>query len=185
MTMRYLWNVSHWLRRPGSLLLVGCLCLAQPLFAQSVLRVGMTPGIPPLHYYSEGKLVGVDPDSAKTVAEILSRRLEIVSLPADRLRPALLGGDIDVIMSGLVVEDAANSDLMFAEPYLRAGQMAILHETGVTGFGQPWAIYHEGVRIGVEPGSSGEDFAERELNDAEVSRFSSTEAAFAALREGA
>ena len=164
------------------LLFIGCFCLAPQIFAQT-LRVGITPGVPPLHYYSEGRLVGVDPDSARTVAEILSRRLEIVPLPANQLRPALLDGDIDVIMSGLVMENAVNSKLIFAEPYLRAGQMAILHETAVTGFGQPWAIYREGVRIGVEPDSTGETFAERELRDARISRFASKEAAFTALRE--
>ena len=173
---------SRWLRRYCGLLFIGSFCLAPQLFAQA-LRVGMTPGVPPLHYYSEGRLVGVDPDSARTVAEILSRRLEIVPLPANQLRPALLDGDIDVIMSGLVMENAVNSNLIFAEPYLRAGQMAILHETAVTGFGQPWAIYREGVRIGVEPDSTGETFAERELRDARISGFASKEAAFTALRE--
>lgn len=174
--------LSRWLRRTSGLLFIGCFCVAPQLFAQA-LRVGMAPGVPPLHYYSEGRLVGVDPDSARTVAEILSRRLEIVPLPAERLRPALLDGDIDVIMSGLVIENAINSGLAFAEPYLRAGQMAILHETAVTGFGQPWAIYREGVRIGVEPDSTGESFAEKELRDARISRFASKKAAFTALRE--
>lgn len=167
----------------GVVLAIACLSLATPLSAQSVLRVGMTPGVPPLHYYSEGRLVGVDPDSAKTVAEILSRRLELVPLPADRLRPALLNGDIDVIMSGLVVEDIANGDLMFAQPYLRAGQMAILHESAVTGFGQPWAVYREGVRIGVRPESAGAAFAERELPDADIQYYPGGDDAFAALRD--
>lgn len=183
MKLSDLFSMPRWPRRSWHLALVVCLCFAQTLFAQSVLRVGMTPGVPPLHYYSEGQLVGVDPDSAKTVAEILSRRLEITSLPAGDLRPALLRGDIDVIMSGLVVEDAANSGLMLTQPYLRAGQMAILHETAVTEFGQPWAVYRENVRIGVEPGSRGEAFAESELTDARLSRFTSVESAFDALRD--
>lgn len=160
-----------------------CLAVGSPVSAQSVLRVGMAPGVPPLHYYSEGRLVGVDPDSARTVAEILSRRLEIVPLAADRLRPALLDGDIDVIMSSLVIEDAANSDLMFARPYLQAGQMAILHETAVTGFGQPWAVYREDVRIGVRSGSAGSAFAEQELRDADIIHYPNRDTAFAALRD--
>lgn len=175
---------GHWPRLvlPMVLAMV-CLALVSPLSAQSVLRVGMTPGVPPLHYYSEERLVGVDPDSARTVAEILSRRLEIVPLPADRLRPALLDGEIDVIMSGLVIEDAENSDLMFARPYLRAGQMAILHETAVTGFGQPWAVYREDVRIGVRPGSAGSAFAEQDLRDADIMHYPNRDTAFSALRD--
>lgn len=166
----------------GLFLVIACLSFTPTLSAQSVLRVGMTPGVPPLHYYSEGRLVGVDPDSAKTVAEILSRRLEIVPLPAERLRPALFNGDIDVIMSGLVVENAANRDLMFTRPYLRAGQMAILHETAVTGFGQPWAVFREGVRIGVQPGSAGAAFSASELSDAVILQYTGSDAAFDALR---
>ncbi|MFN2327575.1 MAG: transporter substrate-binding domain-containing protein [Chromatocurvus sp.] len=172
-----------WRRWLGSFLCIACLSVISPLSAQSVLRVGMTPGVPPLHYYSEGRLVGVDPDSAKTLAEILSRRLELVPLPAAQLRPALRNGDIDVIMSGLVVEDAANSDLMFTRPYLRAGQMAILHESAVARFAQPWAVYQEDVRIGVRPGSAGAAFAERELRDATIRHYAGSDAAFAALRD--
>lgn len=171
-------------RRLATLALLGaaCLCFSLALRAQPVLRVGMAPGVPPLHYYSDGQLVGVDPDSARTVAEILSRRLELIPLPADQLRPALLRGDIDVIMSGLVREDGANDDLLLSQPYLRAGQMAILHELSVSEFGQPWAIYREAVRIGVIAGSSGESFAQSELPDARVARFADSEGAFAALR---
>jgi len=165
------------------LLLLVCITPGSPVSAQAVLRVGIAPDVPPLHYYSEGRLVGVDPDSARTVAEILSRQLDIVPLPADRLRPALLAGDIDVIMSGLVTEDEANSDLLFARPYLQAGQMAILHETAVTGFGQPWAVYREGVRIGVRPGSAGSAFAEQDLRDADIIHYANSDAAFSALRD--
>jgi polar amino acid transport system substrate-binding protein len=171
---------------------IAALCLAcatlllgaASLWAQPALRVGIAPGSPPLHFYSEGELVGVEADNARTVAEILSRRVQLVPLSAERLRPALLGGDIDVIMSGLVREDPENDGLLLTEPYLRAGQMPILHETGVTRFGQPWAIYADDVRIGVTRDSAGEAFIRSERPEADPQRFATAERAFEALRAG-
>jgi len=43
-----------------------------------------------------------------------------------RLRPALKGDRIDVIMSGMSVTPVRQHRVSFVQPYLRVGQMAII-----------------------------------------------------------
>ncbi len=155
-----------------------------PLFAHAAgeLRVGMSPDYPPLVFKQDGTIYGVEADNARAVGKILSRPVQIVELPFAELIPALQAGKVDVLMSGLSVTAERTQEVLFTEPYLRVGQMAIIHIDKVGSFSQPWAIYREGVRVGVEPETTGAAFAKRELPDAEVKLFADPAAAFAALR---
>jgi polar amino acid transport system substrate-binding protein len=165
-----------------SLLLATLLLLPLAAHAQ-VLKVGLSPDYPPLQYKQDGRIVGVEPDNARAVAKILGREMAIFEYPFDELIPALEQGRIDVIMSGFSVTAERSQRIAFADPYLQVGQMAILHKSRIGNFAQPWAIYREGVRVGVEPGTTGAAFAERELTDAVINYFADPTAAFEGLRE--
>lgn len=162
--------------------LVLALCASTALAAGS-LKVGLSADYPPLHFQENGKVHGIEADNVRTVSEILSRRMEIVVLPFDQLMPALESGKIDVIMSGLSVTAERSQRVLFSDPYLRVGQMAIMHKSKVGSYSQPWAVYREGVRIGVEPGTTGAAFAERELKGAAVRSYPNPVAAFDGLRK--
>jgi ABC-type amino acid transport substrate-binding protein len=158
------------------------LLVAAPALADT-LRVGMSADYPPLHYKHENRIVGVEADNAIAVGKILGRKVKIVELPFEQLLPALNDRKIDVIMSGISITAERSEQMMFAEPYLLVGQMAIMHKSKIGRFAQPWSIYREGIRVGVEPGTTGEAFALRELKDAVISQYPNAEAAFAGLRE--
>jgi len=160
------------------------LVVAAPLaLAAGTLRVGLSPDYQPLVFKQEGRIVGIEPDLATAVSEIIGRRLVMVELPFQQLIPALLAGDIDVIMSGLSVTAERSRQVAFTDAYMQVGQMAILHRDKLAEFGQPWAIYREGVRVGVEPGTTGAAFARRDLKDAVIVEFPDAAAAFQALRD--
>lgn len=168
-----------------TLLLACLLCASSLALAAGTLRVGMSADYPPLHFKQDGRFVGIEADNAKAVGKILSRRIEIVQLPLEELVAALQAGKVDVIMSGLSVTAQRSAQVQFTESYLRVGQMAIMHKSKLGRFSQPWAVYREGVRVGVKAGSTGADFAQRELPDAQVTAFENTEQAFTALRTDA
>lgn len=153
-----------------------------PVLSSELLRVGLSADYPPLHFQQDGRLMGIEVDNATAVGEILAREVKLVVLPFGELIPALLAGKVDVLMSGLSVTAERSKRVRFSDPYLRVGQMSILHQDKVARFSQPWAVYREGIRIGVEPGTTGADFAERELKDAEISFYADPEAAFRGLR---
>ncbi|GHD36785.1 transporter substrate-binding domain-containing protein [Halioglobus pacificus] len=160
------------------------IALPQWVSAQT-LRVGLSADYPPLQYKQDGAVVGVEPDNARAVTKIMGKELAIFEYPFDELIPALEQGRVDVIMSGLSVTAARSQRVMFAEPYLKVGQMAVMHKDRIGSFAQPWAIYREGVRVGVEPGTTGAAFAERELTEAQISYFADGTEAFAGLRADA
>jgi polar amino acid transport system substrate-binding protein len=153
---------------------------AMPVMAE--IKVGVTGDYPPLIYNQDGRIVGIEADSAKAVGDVLGQEMTLVEMPFEELIPALQAGKIDVIMAGLSVTPERSKLVTFTEPYMEIGQMAIMSSSKVGQFSQPWSIYREGVRIGVEPGTTGAAFAEAELPDAEVSFFANSAEAFAGLR---
>ncbi|AQA19075.1 hypothetical protein BST95_13320 [Halioglobus japonicus] len=153
-----------------------------PAQAAGVLIVGLSADYPPLHFKQDGKIYGVEPDNARAVGKILNMRVELVELPFEELLPALDAGDIDVIMSGISITDARLEKMRFSEPYLKVGQMPILHQSKLGTHSQPWAIYREGVRVGVEPYTTGARFAEANLENAKLKYFDNPDAAFDGLR---
>ncbi|WP_116364471.1 transporter substrate-binding domain-containing protein [Parahaliea mediterranea] len=146
------------------------------------LRVGLSPDYPPLAFTEEGRVVGMEADHATAVGGILGRPVKLVPMSFEQLLPALQAGEVDVLMSGLSVTARRSEQVDFTEPYLLVGQMAIMHRDKIARFAQPWAVFREGVRVGVEPDTTGADFAARELPDAAVSFYADPEQAFAALR---
>lgn len=150
--------------------------------AAESLRVGLSPDYPPLAYKQEGRIVGIEADNALAVGKIMGRKAELVEMPFVELLPALQAGKIDVIMSGMSVTAERSETVTFADPYMQMGQMAILSTDKAGSFAQPWTIYREGVRIGVEPGTTGAAYAESKLTEADIKYFADSDAAFAGLR---
>jgi polar amino acid transport system substrate-binding protein len=146
------------------------------------LRVGLSPDYPPLIFKQDGRIVGIEADNITAVSKIIGQKMTVVEMPAVKLLPALQAGEIDVVMSGMSVTAERSELVTFTDAYMQMGQMAIMHKDKVAQFAQPWSVYREGVRIGVEPGTTGAYFAEQELKDAQVKYVADAAAAFASLR---
>jgi len=159
------------------------LLLGTPIaLAADVLRIGVSADYPPLVFEQDGQIVGIEADNARAVGEIIGRKSSFSNMPFEKLIGALLAGEIDVIMSGLSATAERSAQVLFTDSYMLVGQMAILHRDKIARFAQPWAIYRPGVRVGVEPGTTGAAFAERELKDAKISYYQDSAAAFTGLR---
>ena len=150
--------------------------------AASGLKVGMSADYPPVHFSQDGRIVGIEADNARAVGEIIGRTARIIVMPFNELIPALQSGQIDVIMSGMSVTPARSGEVTFTDSYLGVGQMAIIHRDKLGLYSQPWSVYRVGARVGVEPGTTGAAFAERELQDAKIVYYADADAAFSGLR---
>jgi ABC-type amino acid transport substrate-binding protein len=158
-----------------------CALSAASLAAGS-LKVGISPDYPPMIYKQDGRVVGIEADNAKAVGGITGQQMTFVEMPFANLIPALKSGEIDVIMSAISVTPERSEQVTFTDPYMEMGQMAIMTTEKVAQFSQPWSIFRPGVRIGVEPGTTGAQFAASDLKEADVKFFKDSAAAFAALR---
>lgn len=162
---------------------LSCLLLffAGPAVARGLIA-GVSPDYPPLAFKQEGEVVGIEADNARALSSLMGRPIRLVQMPFAELLPALQSGKIDIVMSGMSVTDERGEQVLFTDSYMDMGQMAIVHRDKAGSFVQPWAIYREGIRIGVEPGTTGAGFAESELRDAQIKYFADPGAAFQGLR---
>jgi ABC-type amino acid transport substrate-binding protein len=145
------------------------------------LRVGTSASYPPLTFHRDGKPAGLEIDLAEAVGQQLKRGTRIVELPFAQLITALKDGRIDVIMSGMSVTDERSRQILFTEPYMQTGQMGLIRADELVEWSQPRRLLDKGRKIGVRAGTTGEQFVQTELPDADVVRFDSIDAASDAL----
>jgi ABC-type amino acid transport substrate-binding protein len=169
----------------GRFLFLALLTFSGACAAAGDLKVGVSADYPPMIFKQDGRFAGVEADSAKALGAIIGKEMTLVDMPFDKLIPALQAGEIDVIMSAMSVTPERSAQVLFTDSYLKVGQMAIMSADRVAQFAQPWSIYRPGVRIGVEPGTTGAEFAANELKEAKVTFFTNSNAAFAGLRSNA
>ena len=162
-------------------LLLGVQQLFAPVVADTLV-VGLSPNYEPLVFKQQGKLVGIEPDNASEIAGVLGMKLRYVVMPFAELLPALASKKIDVVMTGLSITEQRKTQVAYVEPFMEVGQMAIIRSSDIARFGYPRAIFGAGVRVGIEPGTTGAMFVREAMPVAIVSDYENPEQAFAALR---
>ena len=145
------------------------------------LRIGTTASYQPLTYKEGGKLQGMEIDLGKAVGETLKIKTRFVVLSREQLIPALEDGKIDVIMSGMSVTDQRATQVLFTNPYMKIGQMALIRYDDLLRWSRPSALFARGARVGVTANTTGAAFASNKLPDAVITRFDSTDAGVEAL----
>ncbi len=91
-----------------------------------VLRVGVTPDLPPMVYRQGQDYLGLEVDCARALGESLKRPVEFVPLKWEDLIPALSKGKVDLLMSSMSITQGRRMQVDFARPYLKVGQMALV-----------------------------------------------------------
>lgn len=162
-------------------LLLGLQQLFTPVVADTLV-VGLSPNYEPLVFKQHGKLVGIEPDNASEIASVLGMKLRYVEMPFAELLPALASKKIDVVMTGLSVTEQRQAQVAYVEPFMEVGQMAIIRSSDIARFGYPRAIFGAGVRVGIEPDTTGAMFVSEAMPAAIVSDYGQPEQAFTALR---
>jgi len=150
--------------------------------SKSILRVGLTANYPPLVSRVDGELAGIEIDLAEDVGRALGKRMQFVELPWQQLIPALVDGDIDVIMSGMSITSGRMQKISFTDSYLHIGQMAITRINEIQKLGSLTALLNAPITVGFEPGTTGEAFVKTNMTNAKPQSVASIDEAVAALR---
>ena len=167
------------------LLVALAFCLASITVAAEPLRVALAPDYMPLAFKQDGKLMGIEVDNAREVGKILGREIRFVEMPSNEYVEALNTGRVDVVMSGYSITPERTREVDFATPFMEIGQMAIILAENAAALAPPRALHQPGVRIGVEPGTTGEKYVRENLPQAQVVNHSNAPSAFLALRKRA
>jgi polar amino acid transport system substrate-binding protein len=91
-----------------------------------VLRVGVDPTYPPFATADQTSIYGLDIDLANALAADLGLQTEFVQLGYDGLYDALATGQVDVLISALVIAPERTRDFAYSEPYFNAGEILII-----------------------------------------------------------
>ena len=169
----------------GLLLLAGC----QPAPAPPprtdnglpTLRVGVNPDYPPVIFMKDGRISGLEADLARQLAVELKMNLEFVVMKWEQLVPALQDDKIDIIMSGMSVTKLRNMLVLFTEPYMSIGQMALVRSADAAKYPFAKALQLRSDRIGVKEGTTGEIFVREACPQATAVPFANPEDAYRAL----
>lgn len=135
------------------------LCLALPVGAQSrPLVVGSSATYPPFAYETPSKeIVGFDVDVIRAVAQKAGLSIRIVNTPFTGVFASLNNGDLDLIISGVTINDRRRQSYDFTRPYFEARQLIAVRNDSPVKSLQDLA----GKKIGVVTGSTGDDVASR------------------------
>jgi ABC-type amino acid transport substrate-binding protein len=141
-------------------MLTGCAAV-QPASQEGVLRIGITPDYPPMIFKSGEKIKGAEADFGNLLAKELQKTPQFVELPWEELIPALIGGKIDIIMSGMSITDARKVRVDFAEPYMKIGLMALMRAEDAPKYPTLESIKQSFTNVGVVKGTTGEVFVRK------------------------
>ncbi|MEM0953379.1 MAG: transporter substrate-binding domain-containing protein [Pseudomonadota bacterium] len=166
----------------GRLLATLLMALLPSLASAQALRVALSPDYMPLAFKQEGKLLGIEVDNAREVANILGRKLEFVEMSQADYVTALNERRVDVVMSGYSITPEREAQVAFTRPFMQVGQMAIVLAERAGQFAYPRALYKAGITMGAEPGTTGERFIKENFPAAGLAPYATPDAAFAALR---
>ena len=169
---------------PRRLVLALIFLLATPLALAEPLRVAMSPDYMPIAFKQGGKLMGIEVDNAREVAGMLGREVVFVEMSNTDYVDALNSGKVDVVMSGYSITPEREAQVAFADSFMEVGQMAIILSDNAGNLAHPRALYRKGIRIGVEPDTTGEAFVRANFPEAEIISYPNPAYAFAALRGG-
>jgi polar amino acid transport system substrate-binding protein len=137
------------------------------------LVVGSSATYRPFAYESPTKeIVGYDIDMIKAVAKNAGLQLKIVNTPWTGIFAALNNGDVDLVISGVTINEKRKQSYDFTAPYFEARQLIAVHKDSTARGLKDLS----GKKVGVVTGSTGDDIASREFGKTSpnIRRFEST-----------
>lgn len=153
--------------------------------AKPVLTMGTNAEFPPFEFIAESGLVGqfdgIDVALAKQIADDHGYELKIENMEFDGLIAAVNTGKIDFIAAGMTVKADREENADASIKYYNAIQYIIVKKENNTVRSAADLI---GKNIGVQEGTTGDFFADEDIDDATVKRYKKGVDAVLALKKG-
>ncbi len=163
---------------------IGVVIVASSAFAQDKeLVVGSSATYRPFAFENPNKeIVGYDVDIIKAVAQKAGMKIRIVNTPWTGIFAALNNGDVDLVISGVTINEKRRQSYDFSTPYFEARQLIAVPATSTAKGLKDLA----GKKIGVVNASTGDDTASREFGktNPDIRRFENTPTVISELANG-
>lgn len=142
---------------------------------------------PPYEYYdSEGKVVGLDIDIMRAVADKLGYTVEVKPMDFDGIIAALVaGGQGDMGAAAITVTPERAESVDFTTAYFVDDQaFAVMDNSNITEENAREELSQPGVTIAVQAGTSSEAYAKENYPQATIMPYKQVSDAFAAMQAG-
>ena len=148
------------------------------------LVLGTSATMQPMSYKrNDGRVIGLDIDIARFMAQAMDVKLTIKNMPFQDLLPALERGDVDVVISNLTITTKRNMRVAFVGPYMNSGKCIITKKETLAKAEQAEDLNTASTRIAVMQGSTSEDFVNTLLPNASVTATENTAAAVQLVKD--
>jgi len=125
------------------------------------LVVGTAASMPPFNMTTKsGKIIGMDIDLARYMADSLGVRLKLKSMPFAELLPALEAGNVDMILSSMTITLKRNSKVAFVGPYYISGKGVLTNIKTLSSITDPNEFDQRKYKIAALEGSTSQEFVE-------------------------
>lgn len=102
------------------------------IMSRGELRVGASGDMPPMNLLTkEDRIVGLDIDIAKMIADAMGVRLSVQRITFGGLLPALESGSIDMIVSNMTMTPDRNLKVAFVGPYFISGKAFLTKRSSI------------------------------------------------------
>ena len=128
------------------------------------LVVGTTGKQPPLNGMDKaGKVIGLEADLARLLADALGVRVDFQTMPFSELLPALEAGRLDMVISGMTITPKRNSKVAFVGSYFVSGKSFVTKAQTIASVKEASEINRPEVVLAAMKGSTSQAFVERLL----------------------
>ncbi|MFI5338975.1 MAG: transporter substrate-binding domain-containing protein [Candidatus Methylomirabilales bacterium] len=139
------------------------------ILAKKELVVGTAADMPPLNMtLKDGKIVGMEIDLARMMAEGMDVKLTLKPINFNDLIPALEAGQVDLVMSGMTITPTRNLKVAFAGPYFASGKSILTKEANAPSLQSVEQMNKPDVVLAALKGSTSQLFVERLLPNAKL-----------------
>lgn len=137
----------------------------------------------PFEFNKDGKVVGYDVDIVGEVAKALKAEVKVISTPFEGIKTGtdLKVGKCDVAAAGMTITDERKKAMDFSTPYFEATQALIIKK----GAGINDLAALKGKTLGVQDGTTGEEYAKKNATDAKLKKFDGLASLMTGLKSGA
>jgi polar amino acid transport system substrate-binding protein len=145
------------------------------------LVAGSDTSFPPFESMNGTVAEGFDVELVAAIAKQMGLTSEFKSYKFDTLIPTLVaGGKFDIIVSGMTINADRKKQIDFSDPYIDSNQSISVVNASTAKSATDLA----GKKIGVQSGTTGQQWATENIKGATIVPFDDTLAAFSALQAG-
>ncbi len=156
----------------------------QSILQTGTLRVGVSLFTPWTLKTRDGELAGFEIDIAKQLAKDLGVKRVFHVLDWEKMIPALLNRNIDIIVAGIVITPQRALQVNFSEPYDSSGIGLVTNIALTKTFQGPEDLNRREVIIASVTGTISADLARRVFPNATLKTFASSEETIQAVTTG-